>query len=124
MSLFYAIFGSILEEKKLGTCLEALKDHIHRKRMPVAEMEQMIRSAGFSIISSVQHEFTMRFHDAEAFFNHSLIKFWFLGSWKNLVPESSRDEIFGILENRLNSHADGEEILMRVPFLTFDCRRF
>jgi arsenite methyltransferase len=123
LSPFYSVLRSILEEKMPGACVKSVDAHIHRKRMPLTEMERMLNRAGFSVLSSVRREFTMRFRDAETFFNHSLIKYWFLESWKSLVPETGRDELFGILEERLNGQVADDEIRMPVPFVRLDCRK-
>jgi hypothetical protein len=66
--------------------------------------------------------FYLRFLDAAALFNHSLIRFWFAGSWKEMVPVRRLDEIFTAVEEQLNRLAYSQgEIKLTVPYVLLDC---
>jgi len=63
------------------------------------------RYAGFKIKSIKNDSFPLRFLDGATMFNHSLIKYWFLDGWKNILKPCDIQSIFEQLENKLNSTA-------------------
>jgi SAM-dependent methyltransferase len=54
--------------------------------------------------------------------NHSMIKFWFAGPWKDiLIPEDVKP-VLKTVENRLNEQARAcGGMVLTVPFVTLDC---
>ncbi len=74
--------------------------------------------------SRKKNSFALRFLDGATMFNHSLIKYWFLDGWKNILKPGDLQNIFEQLENKLNSAAkENGEIILTVPFVTIDCRK-
>jgi len=55
-------------------------------------------------------------------FNHSLIKYWFLDGWKNILKPGDIQKIFEQLENKLNGVTKEKgEVSLSVPFVTIEC---
>ena len=121
---FYSQLEAVLKEDSLGDSVIKMKEHIHHKRKPVEEIVETVQNAGFTILSLKQYEFDYRFADAKAFFNYALVKYWFLPSWKELVPLDKIDEIFGRVERRMNdAAAPAGELKLTVPFVVVDCEK-
>jgi len=121
---FYSLFEKVLAGKQLSGATDAMKRHIYQKRRPVGEIVEMLEKGRFGNIVTEEHLFYLRFLDASAFFNHSLIRFWFCDSWKNLVKPEFQEEVFTLLEFELNRiAAEKGEIRMSVPYVVMDCRK-
>jgi arsenite methyltransferase len=124
MKEFYSLFEKVLAEKRMFMAIDALKEHIYQKRRPVNEILEMLKKSGFHNMSTDEHCFYLRFLDAQAFFNHSFVRFWFCDSWRNIVKSALQEEIFSALEYELSQLALGEGgIKLSVPYVVIDCRR-
>lgn len=121
---FYSELENVLREEELNESISKLKKHIHEKRKPLSELLELFELNGFGI-KNVQHDsFKYRYVDATAMFNHSFIKMAFLDSWLDLVPANKIEEIFGLVENRLNRKADKQgEMVLTVPFVIIDSEK-
>lgn len=121
---FYNLFEETLIKNKLVEEVKKMQQHIHSKRKPLEEIKKSLNEAGFKIKSIKEESFKLRFLDGAAMFNHSLIKYWFLDGWKNILKPGDIQNIFEQLENKLNSVAKEKgEIILTVPFVTIDCRK-
>lgn len=121
---FYWEFEQVLKNNSMVNEVEKLKEHILSKRMPLKEMSAFFEKTGFKIHASVHDSFRLRFLDGTTMFNHYLIKYWFLDSWKRIVPEDQWETIFAELEDRLNEKARQENgLILSIPFITLECRK-
>ena len=121
---FYTLFEKVLSEKQMFTEIFAMKDHIWQKRRPVHEIIEMIEKNDFNINQVEENCFYLRFLDANAMFNHSLIRFWFADSWKKIIPEELHEEVFTALEHKLNLEASEKgDIKLSVPYVVIDSRK-
>jgi ubiquinone/menaquinone biosynthesis C-methylase UbiE len=121
-SLFYNTFGEVLKESGMMDMVAEVRAHIGEKRKSVEEWSAFIEEAGFNIRSTIQRSFNFRYLNADAFFNHFLIRKYFISSWISLIPVDRTDEIIRKTELKLNSYAENEgELVMEVPFVCFDC---
>jgi len=102
---FYNLFEDILIENKLVEEVNKMKQQIHSKRKPLADIKKSLNETGFEIESIKNDSFSLRFLDGATMFNHSLIKYWFLDGWKNILKPCDIQSIFEQLENKLNSTA-------------------
>ena len=119
---FYEVFEQILEEHGLNDAIQKMKKHIQEKRKPVEYWKELILDAGFSIKTINVDGFKYRYSDGSAFFHHFLIRNYFMGPWRSLIPEDKSGEIFRETEQKLNSLAEREgELVMEVPYVCFDC---
>ncbi|MBN1415899.1 MAG: class I SAM-dependent methyltransferase [Bacteroidales bacterium] len=124
MTEFYTVFEKVLSAKKLSAEITAMKDHIYQKRRPVNEVIVLLKKYEFNVKEVVENSFFLRFLDADAMFNHSLIRFWFADSWKKIIKTEMHDEIFNTLECELNKQAAKKgEIRLTIPYVVIDCRR-
>jgi ubiquinone/menaquinone biosynthesis C-methylase UbiE len=121
---FYDLFEDILIKNKLVEEVKMMKQQIYSKRKPLEEIEISLSETGFEIKSIKNDSFTLRFLNGATMFNHSLIKYWFLDGWKNILKPDDLRNIFEQLENKLNIAAKEKgEIILTVPFVTIDCRK-
>jgi len=121
---FYNLFEETLIKNKLVEEVKKMKQQIYSKRKPLEDIKISLIETGFEIKSIKNDSFTLRFLDGATMFNHSLIKYWFLDGWKNILRPGDIQKIFEQLENKLNSTAkENGEIILTVPFVTIDCRK-
>jgi ubiquinone/menaquinone biosynthesis C-methylase UbiE len=121
---FYNIFEKVLLELDLSKEIERMHEHIHAKRKPEEEIVDKLHNAGYIINSVICHNFQYRFTDAEAMFNYSMIKCWFLPAWVEIVPRNMREKVFTGIEEELNAIAKKNgEIILTIPFAVFDCTK-
>lgn len=122
MKEFYDIFELTLTENNLTDETEKMKEHIYEKRKPVEVLTEMVKKTGFEINNVIKKSFAMRFVDGTAMFNYHFIKSHFIDSWKNIVEESRIDEIFELIENKLNDISKREgQLILQIPYVCFDC---
>lgn len=122
MTEFYTAFEKVLKQNGLTEEITKMKAHIYEKRRPEKEIESMLNAAGFSVRNKFYDSFKIRFVDAETMFNHSFIKYWFLGSWKELLDPADYKTVFSQTETELNLiAAKNGEISLYIPFVTIDC---
>jgi arsenite methyltransferase len=113
----------VLTKLGLETYHRVLTEHIYQKRKPLSEWRLWLAQAGLPIQAVHEDYFHYRFADGSALLNHFFMKLAFLPPWKNVVPEEKQEEVFTLLENRLNQSAGSKGICMQVPFVTVDCRK-
>ncbi|MFH1160642.1 MAG: methyltransferase domain-containing protein [bacterium] len=121
---FYDRFAETLQEFELPEEITRMHNHISAKRKPVEYMKELIQHNGFTIRTIQIDGFKYRFTSGTAFFRHYLIRNYFLGSWKEIVPGNLVQDVFAALENKLNEEALKKgELTMSIPYVSFDCRK-
>ena len=121
---FYDLFEETLIKNKLVEEVKKMKEQIYLKRKPLEDIKKSLSETGFEIKSIKNDSFVLRFLDGATMFNHSLIKYWFLDGWKNILKPADLQNIFEQLEDKLNSIAkENNVIILTVPFVTVDCRK-
>lgn len=122
MNEFYNAFREALQENGLDANIPGLKNHIHSKRKPVAEIAGLLNAAGF-VINNIYHDsFKFRYADGETFLNHYFIRLAFLPEWVKLAPKEKMDSILAEVKTRLDSSdVAGNGISLTIPFAVFDC---
>ena len=121
---FYKLFEEVLKENNLYKEITKMKEQIYSKRKPLPEIEELLKNSGFKIINTYHDKFYIRFIDGTTIFNHSLIKYWFLGGWESILEDAHLEKIFNEVESRLNNIAkERGEIQLTVPYVTIDCRK-
>ncbi len=114
---FYSPYREVLKE--LGkeqhlSRLQAQEEHRGTKESTCA----LIENAGFRVTRVIEDQFQMRFLDGSAMLRHSLIRFGFLDGWRSVVRPEEEEEVFSLLEERLNQAAARVgELRMTVPML-------
>jgi arsenite methyltransferase len=115
---FYGQLEAVLSELNMRTEIESMRQHIYQKRRPIDEMISMINNHGF-IIKDLEHDqFSYKFSDGTAMLNHYFIRLAFMDSWIKLLPANKVEEIFDIIEMRLNDQAKTSGgIKLSIPFV-------
>ncbi len=117
MHEFYETFRATLLELQKPEYLERLgRNEAHRGTKESAS--GVLEAAGFRIVKVREESFQMRYLDGSALFNHSLTKFGFLNGWRQVVNPEDEEQVFALLENKLNQIASTRgELSMTVPML-------
>jgi ubiquinone/menaquinone biosynthesis C-methylase UbiE len=115
---FYGQLENILSEMNMRKEISLIHNHIYEKRRPLDEMISMIQSHGFLIKDLEHDQFNYRFSNGTAMLNHYFIRLAFMDSWIKILPENKLEQIFDIIETRLN---DQSKILggikLTIPFV-------
>ncbi|GHO83167.1 class I SAM-dependent methyltransferase [Dictyobacter formicarum] len=117
MHEFYEIFRATLKEQQKNIYLERLeKNESHRGSKEA--LIKLLQRSGFRIVNAKEDQFQLRYLNGHALFNHSLTKFGFLGGWRRVVNPEDEEQIFALLEHKLNQIAEARgELRMTVPML-------
>ncbi len=122
MMEFYNVLKVELIKRNDNESLDRMKAQIYDKRKPVSEIKSLLNKNGFTINDIYEDKFCLRYSDGTSMFNHPLIRNWFLPGWKNIINENLHEEMFNLIENKLNIVAEKEEgIKLSIPFITVDC---
>ena len=121
---FYSVLEEVFREKNMLNEIDLMKKHIYKKRKPVEEFQLLLEESGFSINEILYDEFVYHFVDGTTMLNHFLIKLAFIESWKELIPEEQRYEIFSEVEKRLNQIALNKgSLILSIPYILIDCEK-
>jgi ubiquinone/menaquinone biosynthesis C-methylase UbiE len=124
MMEFYNTMEQVLRSRGMDAEIEKMKEHIYHKRKPLTEITRLFEAHRYQIYNVFQSRFEYRFTSGTAMLNYYFIRLAFLDSWKNLVPEASRENIFFEIESRLNEEAaKSGSLTMTVPFAVIDARK-
>jgi len=122
MMEFYSVFEAVLREKSLTEEIIIMKEHIYEKRKPVEEIVSLLMENNFSINEVSHYKFHYTFSDGTSMFNHFLIKLAFIDSWKKILRDDLRKEVFESIESRLNTISEKEKTInLTIPFALIDC---
>ena len=99
---FYNQLENVLSEMKLYKEIEMMYKHIKQKRPPLHDFIALMQKHNFIINDVVEDEFCYKFADATAMFNHYFIRLAFMESWNKLLPPDKVEQIFDMIETRLN----------------------
>jgi arsenite methyltransferase len=121
---FYNVFEEVLNDLGLLKEIQKIHEHIFEKRKPLDYMKNIIEENKFEISEIKPESFKYRFSDGISFFYYPMIRFHFLPSWINIIPKQRVEEVFGLVESKLNAiAAEQGELVMSVPYACFDCSK-
>ena len=117
MAEFYEAYRSVLVEAGLQDTLRALETHIDHR--PTEEsLSRSLVAAGFEVGNHFHDSFVMRFADGSALLRHYFIRLGFLPDWAGVCPPDRVEEIFELLESRLNEiAATAGALSLSIPML-------
>ncbi len=117
MREFYVLFREVLLELQNPIYLERLrKDEEHRGTKE--SLSGDLQAAGFQIARMQEETFQLRYVDGSALFSHILTQFGFLDGWRQVVAPEDEEQVFLLLEKKLNQVARSRgELCMTVPML-------
>jgi arsenite methyltransferase len=115
---FYGQLEKVLSDLAMNTEIELMKQHIYEKRRPIDEMISMVQKHGF-IIKDLEHDqFNYSFSTGTAMLNHYFIRLAFMDSWIKILPNNRLEQIFDIIEMRLNEQANMlGRLKLTIPFV-------
>jgi len=114
---FYNEMERTLLELDLKHEVDLMYKHIETKRPSIDKILDIMKP-DFTIKDIEYDEFKIRFSNGTAMFNHSFVKLVFMKSWKEIVPQNRVEEVFGIIETKLNEHAEKYDgIKLSIPFV-------
>lgn len=121
---FYRVLERVLSDFGMNKEIELVRRHIYEKRRPLDEMISMIQNNGFIIKDLEQDQFNYKFSNGSAMLNHYFIRLAFMKSWIKIIPENKLEQIFDIIETRLNDQAKIlGEIKLSIPFVLINARK-
>lgn len=122
-SLFYKVFEDVLTESGRGHVVEKLKSH-QEHRGTVESISALFTQNGFDAIRSFNEDFDMKFTDGTAFLNHYFVKLGWLSSWIVLLEGENVEEIFALIEKKLNEIATASNgLTLNVPMAFIEGRK-
>ncbi|HLP16964.1 MAG TPA: methyltransferase domain-containing protein [Bacteroidota bacterium] len=121
---FYEEFERVLSDLRMEKEIGLMHKHIYEKRRPLDEIMAMLHKNGFVIRKLEHDQFTYRFADGTAMFNHYFIRLAFMDSWMKIVPKEKAETIFDAIESRLNERArDFGTLTLSIPFAMINAAR-
>jgi arsenite methyltransferase len=120
---FYNLYREALRELGKEQYIEGLNaQEAHRGTKET--VCRLLEAAGFLVVKVIEDQFEMRFLDGSAMLRHSLVRFGFLEGWRGVVRAEDEEEVFALLERRLNEAAGRQsELRMTVPMLYVEGRK-
>jgi ubiquinone/menaquinone biosynthesis C-methylase UbiE len=114
---FYNIMENTLLELNLKTEIDLMYKHIEEKRPSIDKILKSMKDA--YIIKDIEYDqFNYKFTNGTAMLNHYFVKMAFMGSWKEIVPKDKVEDIFEIVETKLNEQSKTfGEIKLSIPFV-------
>jgi ubiquinone/menaquinone biosynthesis C-methylase UbiE len=118
---FYDQLEIVLQEMGMKEAIQIMRQHIHEKRRPLKEIVFMLQKHDFFIREVKHDQFSYKFTDGTAMFNHYFIRMAFLPAWIKLIPEDKAEMVFGKLESALNEKAKmNGKLNLSIPFVLID----
>jgi arsenite methyltransferase len=123
MHEFYTVFRETLLELQKPAYLERLRrNEAHRGAKE--SISSLLHAVGFRIVKVREDRFQLRYLDGSALFNHALTKFGFLDGWRRVVDTEDEEQVFTVLEHKLNRIASLQGGLrMTVPMLYLEGKK-
>lgn len=120
---FYALYRVVLKE--LGKEQHVPRLEAHEAHRGTKEgVCTLVEGAGFHLRKIAEDSFVMRFLDGSAMLRHSLVRIGFLDGWRSVVQSREEEEVFRVLETRLNEEAArAGELRMTVPMLYVEAEK-
>lgn len=118
---FYDALEGILSELNMSAEIDAMRQHIAKKRPPVTDFVATLNKHGFEVKNLKEEQFNYKFVDGTTMLNHYFIRLAFMESWINLLPKDKVEDIFDRIEALLNKQAKSQGALnLSVPFVLID----
>jgi len=115
---FYEQFEGVLAEMCMNEEIDKMHQHIYLKRRPLDLIIALIQKHSFMINDIEQDQFNYKFTNGTAMLNHYFIRYAFMDSWIKILPPDKTEEIFSLIESRLNEQARLHGgIKLSIPFI-------
>jgi ubiquinone/menaquinone biosynthesis C-methylase UbiE len=122
---FYQQLENVFSDLGMHVEIKAMQEHIEAKRPSIKTMIAMLQKHGFIVKDLEYEQFNYKFTDATAMFNHYFIRFAFMESWKKLIPKDKVEDVFRLVELRMNKHAEQYgELKLSVPYVMINAIKY
>ena len=120
---FYSQLADVLSDLQLDNEIKLMYQHIYQKRPPLDNIISLMQKHGF-VIKDLEHDqFNYTFTDGTAMLNHYFIRLAFMESWIKILPKNKVEQIFDIIELRLNEQASVLDcIKLSIPFVLINAK--
>lgn len=119
----FELFELVLKEMELKEGLKKLNESIKNRsteKKIILELEQ----SGFKFLKSKPDSTNIRFANAKAVMDHSLIRIGFRASWEKIIPEENRVVFFEKLTLKINNIIETRgEFIMTIPMLYLEFKK-
>jgi arsenite methyltransferase len=115
---FYHLFGEALKESGHEGLVPQLISH-QEHRGSVGSISKMFEDCGMKVTRHFEEHFEMKFTDGTAFLNHHFVKLGWLSSWRNMLPEAIQQDVFSLLEKKMNAYAETHGCLVLTVPMAF-----
>lgn len=123
MRELYALFREVLLDLQKSAYLERLRRN-EEHRGTKESLGGMLRAAGFHLVKIQEGAFQLRYVDGSALFHHVLTIVGFLEGWRQVVDPEDEEQVFALLETRLNQVAQVRgELCLTVPMLYLEAEK-
>ena len=113
----FGLFNVILSDMNLEKEQILLSNYLERrntKQQIISEFE----TSGFKLLNEKFDSTNIRFVDAEAVLNHSLMRIGFRASWEEMIRKDKRNVFFNLLKTKINNIIDSKgEFCTTIPML-------
>lgn len=117
MRELYVLFREVLLELQKPAYLERLRRN-EEHRGTKESLGGLLRAAGFDMVKIQEGAFQLRYVDGSTLFHHVLTQVGFLEGWRQVVDPEDEEQVFALLEARLNQVAQARgELRLTVPML-------
>jgi len=112
---FYTVYRKTLRELQLEKYIAAL-DAQENHRSTLIGLKELLTGSGFQLTRVEEKNFHYTFADGTALFYHPLVRFGFLGGWRNFLEKEDERKVFDALEANLNGISETEgKLTLQVP---------
>lgn len=123
MREFYEVFREVLLEFQKPAYLEQLRKNEEHRGTKEALIDNL-QIAGFRIVETREDSFQLRYLDGSALFHHILTQVGFLDGWRQVVDPEDEEQVFTLLEDKLNQIAKVRgELCLTVPMLYLEAEK-
>lgn len=119
---FYEIFKEYAKEKNRSDVFIKILNHIDSKRKPAKEISELLEKIGFKLNEIDYSSVVWKFNDGISFFNHYFINYYFLPSWKEIIPADEFDNWIIEIAARLDNFKE-DALKMKIPILCFSATK-
>lgn len=121
--LFYNLLIETLIENNRYELVNAVQQHIRKKRKTTLILNRDFQKLGFIIFGAKNADLSYRFNNATAFYNHHFIRESFYASWVEMLGKYA-DKLLGDVQKKLDKIAKSEgELRFDVPYSTIIGRK-
>jgi len=119
----FQIMDEVIIEMQLTESKIVFDNYIKHRGTEQSIMEEF-ESIGFETVKIIADETNMRFANADAIFDHILIRIGFRATWEKFPPEERKEEFFQKIKNKIEEKiAESGEFNFVIPMLYFQFQK-